>query len=294
MSDLFKVLVLACSLVLAPQLAHAEWHGKVIHAITGQELAIGDMIQELRSAANVALAEKHYTPAVQAMQGRIIRDLVKATGTEGRFTTAWEFLNFSAQDKTDAAFGRFVAGDITVAEFLKLTQGSVPSDSYVPVLEATKELGGQLLGVNLSRAEKAPVVERGIGAADPKLVPPGFEMLGGGYFERFEAAMAGHATPEQIQNYFAAQCLTDDVMAFHITRDATNPLRFIVLGSFHAEYFSGTVERIRARSPKELTRVVRIIDASDFSAKELLGLIQHPKYGPIGDYVVFVNEPALL
>lgn len=285
------------TMVLCAEVAQAgdakgPWDGKIMDVAGETVLSLDELALRLQSSRLIVLGEKHYSVPVQKAQATVLEAVVRRGGAESRFTTAWEFLNVTSQPTTGNAFARFVAGEIDVLSLLKILQGSAGAPTYAPILEATKALGGELLGVNLSRAEKAPVVERGIGAVDPALLPPGFEMGSEGYFERFRQAMEGHATPEQIRNYYAAQCLTDDVMAYHLLKDSAAPLKFLVVGSFHSDYSDGVVSRLRARAPRVTTKAVRFIDAADYTEAELAQVQRDAQYGDIAEFVYFVNEPA--
>ncbi len=267
-----------------------EWDGRVIEALSGVPITIEQLATQLTASQNIVLGEKHNTKAVQEAQAKIIEAVVRHGQLEGHFVTAWEFLNYSSQSKTASEFWRFVSGEIDPIQLLINLHGSNYNSSYTKILEATRDFGGMLLGVNLSREEKAPVVREGLKAADPTLIPQGFEMGGSGYFERFAEAMQGHTPPEKIQNYFEAQCLTDDVMAFHIAESGIEH-RFLVAGSFHSDYSDGVVARLKTRDPYNKTAVVKFLDASDFSEDDLRYIAKHPKYGLLADYIYFVNEP---
>lgn len=286
--------VLSCfSGVAFAQSPQSTWNGLIIRAQDGKSLSHDQLIQNLSHGNNIILGEKHYTPAVQDTQAAIISGVVKLLGRQNNFTTAWEFLNYTEQSIIQNHFEQFVAGKITAADFLTITQGDDSAISYASILEATKENSGQFIGVNLPRSLKSPVVKNGIGAADPRIIPPGFSMGSQGYHERFVELMGnGHASPEMVENYYAAQCLTDDVMAYHLLKDSQFNLRFLIVGSFHTDFFDGTVGRINARSPGDKTFTVRIIDASDYSESELLSAVRDPKYGDVADFVYFVNEPS--
>lgn len=269
----------------------ANWNGRIIQVAEDRELGIVEMVQALNGSRNIVLGEKHHTAAVQSAQASVMDAFVRENGKQGRFVTAWEFLNASEQSRVEESFEKFKNGKIDVSELLRSIVGNEKSMSYAPILEVTRAEGGFLLGVNLSREEKAPVVRDGIGAADPARIPPGFEMGSSRYFERFSKAMEGHATPEQMENYFAAQCLTDDVMAYQLLGFSRASTRFLVVGGFHVDYFDGVVARLRARAPDQVTKVVRFIDASDYHEWELKDLLRDPHWGAIADYAYFVNEP---
>lgn len=277
---------------LATTSACASWHGRVVEVRDGQQLSMNELAERLGVARNIILAEKHATPAVQKAQADLLERTVRAHGWQNQLTLGWEFLNVSDQEKIRRIWRRYLEGEARLEDVLALSQGGKANMTYVPLLQALKESRGELIGVNLSREQKAPVVKEGIEAADPETVPPGFEMGGNEYFERFEAAMKGHAKPEQIRNYFAAQCLVDDVAAYHLITDSDTARRFLVIGSFHTDYFDGAMNRLLERWPEQESALVRFVDASDFAEAQLMNLLRHPDYGEIADFVVFVNEPA--
>ena len=119
-----------------------------------------------------------------------------------------------------------------------------------------------------------------------------------GYHQRFIDIMEGHVPKESIENYYAAQCLTDDIMAYTLQKYSNLPLLFLITGSFHTDYYDGVVDRIRVRLIDKSIAVIRLIDASDYDEKELdetFSEILHDKaYGNVADYVYFVNEPQRL
>ncbi len=289
MKSLMLILLLSVFGSLSPVQA-LEWQGRIERVRDHAQISMPELVQSLSGSPMIILGEKHDTAAIQLAQASVIESMVSTLNIQD-FTTAWEFLNYTTQDQTRDAFLRFVSGSLTASELLVITEGNAKLMNYAPILQVTKKWGGQLLGVNLPRSDKDPVVQGGLSAAYPNTVPPGFEMGSGAYFERFSGAMQGHATPDQVSNYFAAQCLTDDVMAYHFLRDSQSSVRFLVLGGFHSDYFDGTVARIQKRAPEKGVAVVRFIDASDFSEAELLSLSVDPVYGDIADFVLFVNEP---
>jgi len=280
----------------APCFALRSWNGRILHVRTQKDISIKELTAGLSKARTIILGEKHNTVAIQLAQSLIIDKVVTATYTEGLFITAWEFLNYTDQEKIDAAYALFLSGKINALDFLIETQGTAGNDSYIPVLETTKARQGNIIGVNLSREIKAPVVKGGINAIDPKYLPPNFAMGSAGYHQRFVEAMSGHASTEIIENYYAAQCLTDDVMAYTLQKYFTIPLLFLITGSFHTDYYDGVVDRVNIRLTDKSLAVVRLIDASDYDEKELnetLSEILYNKiYGNIADYVYFVNEPV--
>lgn len=278
--------------------ASSSWNGRIIRVPTQQDISMKELTAGLSKAQVIILGEKHNTSAIQYAQSLIIHNVVTATHQENQFLTAWEFLNYPEQDKINLAYARFISGKIDGLGFLIETQGTTNNASYIPILDITKILQGNLIGVNISREAKQPVVEGGIGAVDPQYLPPDFAMGSTGYHQRFIDIMTGHGSPERIENYYAAQCLTDDIMAYTLQKNFNIPLQFLITGSFHTDYFDGVVNRIKIRLPEKSVIVVRLIDASEYDEQELNDMLPDilydKTYGNIADYVYFVNETMLV
>ncbi len=281
-----------CVILLFSSLSHAStWNGRIEEGFSGASVSIADVAERLADSDFIVLGEQHDVAAIQSAQAAMIAEVAGRRGDRG-FSTAWEFLDAKEQPRIQETFDAFNSGSIDAREFLVRTQGSARYLNYAPILEVTRLLGGGFLGVNLSRKDKEPVVQGGLGAALPGTVPSGFGMEFGGYFDRFKSAMEGHATPEQISNYYSAQCLTDDVMAYHlISGRVASELRFLVVGAFHSDFGDGVVKRLRLRSGGARVRTVRFVDASLYTVAELRGLRQDPLYGVVADFVYYLNEP---
>ena len=287
---MMRIFLIIALMVVSPATFAALWNGRIVVSNQQREIGLPELAMNLVYARNVILGEKHNTPGVQLAQAKVM-EAVMALAPQDRMTTAWEFLNFSDQSKIDFAFHRFENGQISAEDFLTETQGSAKYKSYAPILEVTKKFGGRLIGVNLSRTDKEPVVQGGLVNAKPGTIPVDFELGSTNYWERFRKTMEGHATEAQMQNYYAAQCLTDDVIAVSMLADQKADRRFLVVGSFHSDYFDGVVSRLMKRAPDQTIGVVRFIDASDYTEAELQALPVDSKYGPVADFVYFVNEP---
>lgn len=270
----------------------ASWDGRIFNVKNNSEISYEEYITNLTNYNFIVLGEKHYTLEVQNAQAKTISDVVIESGKANAFTTGWEFLNVTEQPMIDNYYFQVKTKKITALNFVEKTQGKVDKqEGYAAIIDATAILGGKLLGTNLTRLEKKPVTERGIGALDPRLLPPNFDYGTSGYYQRFALEMQGHATPEQVKNYYASQCLVDDTIAYHLLKDSPFDLNFLIVGSFHSDYFDGAVNRIKVRNPFVEVATIKIIDASDYEESELLNLIHSDEYGDIADYVYFVNEP---
>jgi uncharacterized iron-regulated protein len=274
--------------------AHADWNGKILDVRTKQNISRTELISNLSLNNIIVIGEKHYTKEVQDEEGKLISDVVIFSNKENQFSLFWEFLNASSQNETQALLNQVITHEISASDFLIKTQGSAKAVIYSPMIEAAVNLGGNVFGGNLSRDEKAPVVSGGLAALDPKLLPPGFKLGGPSYLERFTEVMSGHATPEQITNYFAAQSLVDDSIAYHLYQNSMTNLNFLVIGAFHSMYSDGVVSRLRDRNSSSKIANIEIIDCSDYTIQEMEDLDLNDKYGDRADFIVFVNEPEIV
>jgi uncharacterized iron-regulated protein len=280
-------------LILCLNHSFAGWNQKIINVSTRSEVSKQEFIKSVASASVIVIGEKHYTKEVQELEAEIMEDVILFKEKQDQFTFHWEFLNASFQTQTANLFQQVKSQEISIETFLQKTQGTTKASVYAPLIEVTARLGGKLFGGNLSREEKAPVTQNGLGALDPRLLPPEFQLGGEHYLERFTEIMSGHASPQQISNYFAAQCLVDDAIAYHLLRDTQDDLKFLVIGAFHSHYNDGVVARLKVRNPLLKIKNIEIIDAQDYSETELLTLFTHDTYGDRADFIYFLNEPSL-
>lgn len=284
--------ILALSSLFFSLTANASWNEKIFNASSAKEVQKDKFVSLLSSKNIIVIGEKHYTKEVQRAEGDVIANVVLASKKENKFSLSWEFLNASSQAETEELFNKVVKYEMSSHDFLVKTQGLEKASLYSPIIDAAATLGGKLFGVNLSRDEKAPVVKGGLSKLDPKLLPADFKMGGDNYLERFTETMQGHASPDQIANYFAAQCLVDDISSYHLTNDTNFDLKFLVIGAFHSQFNDGVVKRIKDRNPNESVVNVEIVDASDYKESELTSIFSDSKYGSRADYILFVNEPT--
>ncbi len=294
MKKFFLIALFSFSFAQATESTQPAWNGRVFKVKDGQEITFSQLKEELSSYQLIILGENHSTQEVQNMQAQVISEVVTHTSTQNNFNLAWEFLNVKDQPKIDLNFSLLKEGKITTQEFIDYAMaGGNSYRPYAPVLESVSKLSGTLLGINLTREEKSPVTRGGITAANPDLVPPGYEIGGANYFNRFKSEMGGHDSEENTRNYFDSQCLTDDVMAFHALKNNHAAKTFLIAGHFHTDYNDGVVQRLTVRAPNLLKATVRIVDASDY-APEQISLMRHDSvYGDVGDYVIYVKEPYI-
>jgi uncharacterized iron-regulated protein len=192
----------------------------------------------------------------------------------------------------EESWTHYQKGVLSTEELLqKFFPAGPASTEYAPVLEAARSHHVTLIPTNLSRAQKSPVTREGIEALDPALLPPDFAPGGPLYFERFQEAMGSHPLPYPIENYFASQSLTDEVMATELLKIPGLASRLLITGAFHGDYRDGVVHSLKRRVHDWPVIYIRIVDAKGMTVGELREFMVHPRYGAVADLVYVVNEP---
>jgi uncharacterized iron-regulated protein len=257
-------------------------HAVVIYDVKNKkQITRAEFLNQLDGVDQIVVGEKHYDSFILNESSSLMLDWQQRKNQP--LTFAWEFLNVNDQARVNENFARVKAGELSAFDFITLVFGLGASEvAYVPMITAALDARAELLAVNLSRAEKASVVTGGISALDPLLLPPGFALGSVQYFERFEAAMGGHTTPEKLANYFAAQCLVDDVSAYRLTHHVQTPLSFLLIGEFHSSFNDGVMERLRIRAPHQKRALIQFV--ADVSES------YDVKYGALADYL-FISHP---
>ncbi|NJL24412.1 MAG: ChaN family lipoprotein [Calothrix sp. SM1_5_4] len=180
--------------------------------------------------------------------------MIAGLGQFSPVSVGMEFLTYTFQDTVD----NYLRGAISEADFLRqVGWGSSQNfDFYREQILLPSRLGGRTLALNIPRAITGKVARRGpdsLTEADRALLPPIWEKGGDEYFERFAETMKGHATQQQIENFFWAQSLWDDTMAWNATKymnTAPQDRMVIIVGQFHAEFGHGLPADSSATGPR--------------------------------------------
>ncbi|MEZ4871017.1 MAG: ChaN family lipoprotein [Bdellovibrionales bacterium] len=124
-------------------------------------------------------------------------------------------------------------------------------------------------------------------------MPPNFTLGNALYKQRFEDVMKDHVPPEKLDNYFASQSVWDETMAWRVSEFIKNHdqhVFVIIVGDFHAAYFGGLPDRLKARGVENLI-VLSQVDSRHSDQKEFEELIDpHPEYGPRADFILSVEQ----
>ena len=243
--------------------------------------------------ATIVMGEEHYNELVQMAEGLVVSNIVEAKNAKGAFTAAWEFLDYPVQAEIATAMQNWKASNDDEAFLMEVFKNQNRAQShqvYLPFLKTVKDLGGELLATNAPRDWKSIITATGLSSLDPSLVPPNMELGSDGYFERFKLVMQDHVPADKLQNYFEAQCYTDSVMSYQIMSQSSFSLRFMVVGSFHSDYFDGLVENYKKQTNLPVM-TFKLVDASELSAQEIAELIKpDAQYGALADYILLLTK----
>ncbi len=255
----------------------------------GKPTEMATLVAALQTVEQVILGERHDSVQVQNMEAFLIQAAQQSAGNRG-ISLAWEFLNWSERTQTLPAHLAWCEQLISDEALLKVLFDRNSGQSYLPVLKTACGSANKLVATNLTREEKAPAVQGGIAAMNPRLVPPGFELGGENYWQRFLVVMQGHAPIEMIKNYFVAQSLVDDVMAVH-TSEIPGPQKQVVLaGHFHTDYFDGLYARLQKRQPLQTRLLVTVVDSEEVAEQDLTSFSRSPLYGSVSDFVIWIKK----
>lgn len=257
-----------------------------------QSIEYETFIESLPESMRMVLGEYHYMESIQSAQAQVIKDTVNRNNSASAFTVGWEFLNYIDQQNIASALVDYKSELLDdQAFFAKLFPNSSNpglNSPYSHIMRVLKELDGQLIGTNATRATKRKLRLEGIDALEPEQVPPNHRLGGENYLERFKEAMQGHMSEELLQGYFLAQSYTDSVISYQLEKLATNSLAFLVVGSFHSDYNDGVVPHLIEISSEPVI-TTKFIDGSELTEAELDELIEpSPKYGPLADYLIII------
>lgn len=272
--------------------ANTHWNQTLWDPAQKTQLHLSELDQLASTPAVFVVGEEHYNPPIQKAEAWLMDRIANQLSEKHPLIFGWEFLNTGDRFAIDEHYSRYKQQDISTEEFLRQLFPAGPASlEYAPVLETARQYQADLIPTNLSRAQKSPVTREGIEALDPTLLPDDFMLGSALYWERFQAAMGPHPLPYPLENYFAAQSLTDEVMATELLKGSATRTRLLITGSFHSDYHDGVVASLKRRAKDRPVISIRIVDASTMTEDELFALMVHPRYGAIADLLYVVNEP---
>lgn len=286
--------------------AHAA-NSLIYDTKTGQVESLQDFARAQTPGTILVLGEQHATKDNENDPSTIQHHLNQALLLEALnanglpVNTGMEFLTYTDQAAVDA----FLDGQIDEPTFLKQAHwSSSPFALYRRQILNPRFSGGRALALNIPWSIATQVAEHGpqsLNDEQKSLLPPVWERGSDVYFERFRDAMGEHAPADQLDNYFWAQSLWDDTMAWNALR-GTSPeaLTLIIVGEFHVAFNQGLPARLLRQqqgtgsgSGAGTHRVVTLIqqEVKTLSPEEIRRVSQpDPKYGALAD-ALFIWAP---
>lgn len=258
----------------------------IFNGFTGDTVTVQQIAQKVRPGSVVIIGEKHGHPWAQKQQLQILQ-AIKASGL--KVSVGMEFLTYTDQEKLNS----YRAGGLTEDVFLKsINWGSPSFDFYKDQILFPKIAEGETtLALNSPRFLSGKIAKTGLASLtdeDKLLLPPQFELGRESYKKRFSGAMSHVSTPELLDNYFAAQSLWDDTMAWkasEFVKTHSDQVLVIIVGEFHVQYGGGLPYRLVQRGVQDILTVTQL-DHEDYSEEELIqAIVPSQEYGPRAHYI---------
>jgi uncharacterized iron-regulated protein len=228
------------------------------------------MLADLARADAVFVGEQHDDANTHRLELAIVEGL---TRRKVPVAIALEMFERDVQPLVE----RYLAGAIGEEQFVKETRPWPRyATDYRPLIEFARAHQLAVVASNVPRRIAAAVGKSGMSALadlgeDRKLAAREPQCpASGSYFDRFTAAMGGHAGASP--NFYYAQCLKDETMGeavadvFHA---ATGRLVVVhVNGAFHSDFAEGSAESARRRMPGRRVAVVSMLPVDDLDARQ--------------------------
>jgi uncharacterized iron-regulated protein len=206
-----------------------------------------------------------------------------------------EFLDYRYQ----SVLQQYRQGTLKEVDFLRTVEwGNTSFDFYRPQLIFPRvNLGEFSLAMNISRNISNTVMRKGLLALseeDQRWLPPNFEVGRASYKKRFAESIPHEIPPEKLNNWFAAQSLWDDTVAWRAAefmKEHPDQVLVVLMGDFHIQYGGGLPDRLRHRWDGTILSVSQVnsYGATHAEVEEMIGV--HPEYGPRSD-LIWVAEVA--
>lgn len=228
------------------------------------------MVADLARADAVFVGEQHDDPDTHRLELAMVEGLTRRGAP---VVVAMEMFERDVQ----AAVERYATGAIDEEQFLKESRPWPRyATDYRPIVEFARAHKLPVIASNVPRRIASDVgksgmsVVEGLGGdrafAARELTCP----ASGSYFDRFAAAMGGHAGTTS--NFYYAQCLKDETMgeavadAFAKARDRVTVVH--INGAFHSDFGEGSADSARRRMPGRRVAVVSMRPVADLDTEK--------------------------
>ena len=242
------------------------------------------MLAQLATDDVVLVGEQHDDPNTHRLESALLEGLLR------RHVPVTLSLEMFERDVQPALDG-YLAGRQSEAVFLADAR---PWPRYATDYRALVELARReswpVVAANVPRTYASAIAKNGLPAlealpaADRQFAAKEVVCPEDAYFARFAATMGEHPGPEQgsgasadaarratIERYYQSQCVKDETMAEAIAgaverRPGGAGLVVHVTGAFHADFGTGTAERVRRRLPARRMAIVSVLPVDNLDA----------------------------
>lgn len=249
------------------------------------------MLASLAQADVIFVGEQHDDPNTHRLERMLLEGLARRRGD---IVVSLEMFERDVQNRLD----QFREGRISEAEFLASSRPWPRyATDYKPLVDLAVERRWPILAANIPRPMASEISKGGLDVlvnkseTEQELFAHDWDCPAGDeYYRLFKEAMGSHTAVQDLDRFYAAQCLKDETMAESIARAwksaaaARSGVRPVVVhynGSFHSDYRLGTASRVIRRMPDAKVAVVTILPVPN------LDTVAATDHARKADYVVF-------
>ena len=283
--------LLALIVVGAPALlAQSSVPQRVFDSRASQFADFESMVATLAKADVVFVGEQHDDPNTHRLERALLDGLARLRGD---IIVSLEMFERDSQARLD----QFLGGRILEADFLA-TSRPWPryATDYKPLVDLALERKWPVIAANIPRPIASEISKAGLGVLDNKSESEkewfahDWDCPADDYYKRFKEVMGSHTAAQELDKFYAAQCLKDETMAESIAhawsdaakaRPGVRPLVVHYNGSFHSDYGLGTASRVKGRLPEARVAVITMIPVASLDS------IAPAEHVQKADYLVF-------
>jgi uncharacterized iron-regulated protein len=285
------ILILLAMSFLIPHLSATS---RFVDTNTLQILLADKLAQKLESFDVIFFGEKHGIKQIHQAEAELSAAMIQRVPDLALSFEMWE-------RDTQEYLNRFLAQEMSEADFLESSRAWSNFEDYRPMLNMAKEHKLHAIAANIPREYAARVSREGwdfvqeLPSAERALIAQKLSAPDDLYKEQFIQVMrdmSGHVMqPDEMQNFYKAQCIKDDTMAESIANYLLeNPEGKVIHfnGDFHSKSHLGTVSRLKDLMPQLKIAVISILSVKDLQNPDLP---EDP--GALGDFLLLVESSQM-
>lgn len=270
---IMRTLIAALGIVFAVAAPAQERVAFWIDMALGEPVSSEEMLEDLVEVDVIYLGETHRLERHHRLQAEIVR----ALAASGRpLILGMEQIEMRDQAKLE----NFNAGKVDFDGLAKAIDWEKQWNNYGDyrgVVEAVRDAGGRLVGLNGPREVIRAVGKKGVAGLDAEeraLLPKEIFLDDPVYERLMDTLLMVHVTMEKgfLRKIFEAQAARDESMAAALaaawekaaTKDKSKrPIAVVVCGAGHCQFGLGTPDRVRRRLPDARDRIVLMSESGD-------------------------------